>query len=270
MEFHQTEIKRAIRDFEKTIYSLQSAGYEIYSARVKELINLVTQNKVLSYIINPYLLTNVDFDYIENVGVTGRFDLRLPEDKDLQIAYVFQLMKRATDENFSVEDYAFRIFASSRISDNISQWNYQILFPCLENLKDKLSDLIEDEVEGKDKVSAASLQIINYGSITAKNGNVALGQVITQTLSTGELSNDIIKKALEQGIISEEQVETVSTITDEIETELQQGEPSLGKLEQLAGHLYDIGSKGLLGLTTSIITDTKWIEAVNTFLFGLI
>src|SRR5690606_4956099 len=206
MEFSQIEVKRAIRDFEKAIDSLQTAGFKVYSTRVRELINLITQNKVLSSIVGSYLVMEVDFRSIENAPHGDWFDLKLPEDRDLQIAYVLQIMKRSSEGEFSIENYSFQIFALKGLNDNIYEWNHQILFPCLDVLRDKLNDLVEDEVEGKEQVDSASLQIINYGNISAKNGNVAFGKDISQSITIGQLSDEVIKKALEQGFIKNEQI----------------------------------------------------------------
>lgn len=270
MNFSQKDIKRAIRDFEKAIEALQNSGFKVYNTRVKELVNSITNNPVLKNIIGPYLEMEVDFARIENAPEGDWFDLQLPLDKDLQIAYVLQIMKRSADGEFNIENYALNIYVARNLNENIRLWNNEILFPCLDVLNDKLHDLIEDEVEGKEQVNAASLQIINYGSITAEKGNVAIGQGISQSISIGEISNEIIKKALDQGLITAEQTEKAKTVTDQIENELQQEEPSQGKLKQLASNLYSIGSKGLLSLTTNVITDPKWGEAVTAFLFTLI
>jgi hypothetical protein len=269
MEFSQKEIKRAIRDFQSTIHSLQAAGHNVYSTRVKELITLITQNRVVNSIVGPYLVMDIDFNSIENEG-GGWFELQLPAEQDLQIAYALQVMKRASEGEYDIETYAFNIFRQRRLNDNISNWNRQILFPCLDNLVYKLNDLIEDEVDGKDQIEAGSLQIINYGSISAEQGNIAVGKDITQTLNVGELVDELIEKAIEQGIINQSQVGEVKATADEIQNELEKNTPSKGKLQELASNIYDIGSKGLLSLSTNIISDPRWGEAVTGFLFGLV
>lgn len=269
MEFSQKEIKRAIRDFEKTIHSLQYAGHKVYSTRVKELIGLIKQNKVINSIVGPYLFMDIDFESIENSS-GGWFELQLPEEKDLQIAYVLQVMKRASEGEFTIETYALNIFVAKKLNENIRLWNEQILFPCLDNLMDKLNDLIEDEVEGKDHIESGSLQVINYGSISADHGNVALGENITQILKVGELSDELVKKAIEQGVIDQSQVNEVKETTNEIQDELEKTNPSENNLQSLASSIYDIGSKGLLRLSTNVINNPKWGEAVTSFLLGLV
>lgn len=270
MKFSQKEIKRAIRDFEKTIDTLQSAGHKVYQSRAKDLIGLVLQNKVLNSIVGPYLIMDVDFKSIENSPHGDWYDLQLPNEKDLQIAYSLQIMKRSSEGEFSIDSYVFHIFAQKRINENIRLWNEQILFPALDDLITRLDDMIEDEVDGKEKVEADSLQIINYGSISADHGNVALGRDITQTLKIGALSDELIRKALDQGFIKQSQAKEVKATTDEIQSELERDNPSQNILQELASSIYDLGSKGLLSLSTNVITNPKWGEAVTAFLFGLI
>lgn len=271
MEFNQKDVKRAIRDFEKHINFLQTDEFKIYPTRVRELMEFISQNNVLNFIVGPYLSMDVDFKSIENVSHgSSWFHLQLPSDQDLQIAYVLQIMKRSSDGEFLIQDYAVNIFVKTKIKENIRLWNEQILFPCLENLVDKLHDLIEDEVEGKEKVEASSLQIINYGSITADHGNVAIGKNIDQSLASKKLSNVLIEKALEQGLIDHDQVEEVEAAADEIQNELEEKNTSKNNLQNLAKRMYDIGSKGLLSLTTNVITDPRWGQAVTGFLLNLI
>jgi len=270
VEFGQKEVKRSIRDFEKSIELLQSAGFKVYPTRVRELMELISQNKVLNFIIGPYLSMKVNFEDIENAPGGDWFDLQLPVDKDIQIAYALQIMKRSSEGEFTIEEYAFQIFIKKKLNDNIRLWNEQILFPCLDVLVDKLNDLVEDEVEGKDHVEAASLQVVNYGSISANHGNVALGKDISQTIEVGELSQELIKKALEKGFIDQSQTEEVKATTDKILSELQEVNPSQSKLQEFASYIYSMGSKGLLSLSTNVITNPKWGEAVTAFLFNLI
>jgi len=269
MELSQKEIKRAIRDFEKSIHSLRSADHNVYSTRVKELIGLIEQNKVINSIVGPYLVMDMNFESIEN-SFGGWFDLQLPEEKDLQIGYVLQIMKRASEGEFSIETYALNIFRVKKLNENIRLWNEQILFPCLDKLMDKLDGLIEDEIDGKDQIEARSLQVINYGSISANHGNVALGKEITQKLDVKNLPEELVRKALEQEIIDQSQVNGVKATTYEIQKELEKTNPSESNLQKLASSIYDRGSKGLLSLSTNVINNPKWGEAVTNFLFGLV
>lgn len=271
MDIDKKEVLRATRDFSKAINSLQAAGSQLYQTRVNEFIYLIRENRVLYYIIGPYLKMEVNFKEIENER-GGWFDLRLPSNQDLQIAYVLQVMNQSIKGDTAIDTYALHIFRQTNINSNLAKWNQQILFPCLDILQDKINDLIEDEVdvEGKEEVSTASLQIINYGNITSEKGNIAIGKDITQTFTMGELSNELIKQALEKNLITEEQVDEVKTVTDAMEIELQDDNPNPSKLKQFAEKLYGIGSKGLLSLTTAVVTNPHWGEAVTTFLFSLI
>lgn len=268
MEFSQKDIKRAIRDFGRAIENLHAAGHTVYDTRVVEFINLVKDNAVLNHIVGPYLALEVDYSKVfpETHGI-ARF--KLPSDKEIQIAYVLQTMLSCAEGPRRVSDHAFMIFRKSSFNENLFQWNQEILFPCLNELMVKLDDLIEDEVEGNERVEASSLQIVNYGTITARNSNVAIGKDITQAIKTG-VSDEIVKQALEQKMIDEGQVASVKEVTDEIEAELQSENPSQGKLKELAGKLFDLGKKGLLNVANSVIDDPQWVTAVSSYLMSLI
>jgi hypothetical protein len=263
------EVKRAIRDFDRAIQAIQVASVSIYQTRINEFIKLIKENNVLNLIINPYLKIDINFKEIETSHDGHWVDLKLPTDKELQIAYVLQVLEKSSNGEFALENYSFFIFRNSSFNVNIDRWNTQILEPIFNVLTDRLGDLIEDEVEGKQGVNPASLHIINYGSISANNGNVGIGQDIKQSVSIGEISHRIIEKAIKENVISEIQVDEVKNVTDEIETELQKEEPSKSNLTTLAQKLHEIGQRGLLSLATNTINDPRWGEAVAGFLLSV-
>ncbi|MGR6008447.1 hypothetical protein ACT7CZ_06820 [Bacillus cereus] len=182
MKFEQKTIKRSIRNLERLIAELKSAGIFVYQSRVREFITLIKTDEVLIHIVKPYLDMDIDVEEIENEQY-GWYNLKLPINKDYQISYVLKTMESSSAGQFAMDMYAHKIFRQKRIMDNIFEWNKQLLFPCLLILQDKLNDLVEDKVEGKEEIEAQSLQIINYGSITAKQGNIAMGKDISQTMT---------------------------------------------------------------------------------------
>ncbi|MED3396193.1 hypothetical protein [Bacillus wiedmannii] len=271
MKFSQKDINRSIRDFDTAIRNLRIAGFQVYQARTVELINLIKTNQILNVIVGPYLKMKVDYNEIFPNRNGFLLGFHLPTDEVIQTAYVLQVMDEGASGKEEVEDHAFSIYQKSSMDENLRLWNDEILFPCLTRIMQQLEDLIEDEVAGKSQVESSNLQIFNYGSITATNGNVAVGNDISQTISTNTgVSDEIIKMALKQNAIESEQVPVVKEITDEIQTELQNESPSQGKLKDLAGKLFDIGNKGLLNAANNVINDPQWSSAVTTYLMGLI
>ncbi|PEB10417.1 hypothetical protein [Bacillus thuringiensis] len=265
--FNQQMVKKSIKNYDRAINSLLTAGYNLYQARVKELINLVKTDQILKEVIGPYLYMKVNFEKVENES-GGWFYIEMPEEEDLQIAYVFQVMERAAKGEFSMDNYAFYIFKDTQINNNLYDWNHQILLPCLQILEEKLESLIEEEVENKDGIEAQALNIINnYG-----NGNFAVGSGNTQnlTITTQGVSDEIIKKALEQGTITQDQVKDVQSITGEIVEELGQDSPDGEKLQSFAAKFFDIGKAGLLKIANNSIGDQRWGEAVTTFLLDMV
>lgn len=269
MEFTNKEVRRAIRDFNSKVEQLAAANHHVYGTRVREFIHEIENNQVLKTIINPYMEMEVNFNAIEGQHAGDWFNFNLPSDTDEQIAYVLQIMKRSSIGEFPIENYAFHIFRQKKLNDNISSWNSQILIPVLDKLHLKLEDLLEDEVEGKDQIPEAKLQIINNGTITAQQGNVAIGKEITQKINQDNISNEIVEKALQDQVISKEQAPQLKEITDKIENELNKENPSQVSLEKLISRLYDLGEKALIKITTDLVNFPIWTNAVNDFLLQL-
>lgn len=272
MSFKNKEVKRAIRDFERKAENLINAGSRIYQTRVNEFVNLIKSNKVINSIVGPYFEIEIDFEEIENQsGGTGWFNLTLPEDEDRQIAYVLQIMKLSSEGNFNIDKYALHAFAHKSLDHNLSDWNQQVLIPCLQLISDKLQDLIEDEVEGKEEISESVLSIINFGEINAEQGNVAIGQSITQSIETGNISKEIVERALEKEVIStQEEIEGLKEVTSKIEEELSKDTPSKSSLKSFVGKLYEIGQNGLLTIAGNVITNPIWSDAVASYLLNII
>jgi hypothetical protein len=267
MDFSSKKVKRSIRKFQRKVTNLSNAGHQVYQTRINELVNLINGNEIINYIVGSYFEIEVDFDEIEN-NRGGWINLNLPEEEDLQIAYVFQILKKSKEGEFRIADYAHHIFRNKNLNYNINEWNTQILIPCLQTVLDKLNDLIEDEVEGKDVVSSSQLSIINYGDISAEQGNIALGKEITQKVEIDNISDIIVERAVEKNVISEEEREKVRKVSKTVEEELKKDFPSKSKLKSFAENFFDIGKKALLGITLDVITDPNWIKAVNEFLMS--
>lgn len=269
MDFTNKEVKRAIREFERKVQNLVNAGHQIYQTRVSEFINLIKKNKIINLIVGPYFEIDINFKKIENER-GGWFNLNLPDEEELQIAYIIQIMEMSSKGEFNIDMYAVNIFSHKSLDHNLSDWNQQILFPGLQLILDKLHDLVEDNVEGKEKISESKLNIINYGEIHAEQGNVAIGSSIKQNIGIGEVSKKIVKKALEEEIISREEVDKLKEVTDKIQKELNKDIPSKSNLQPLANSLYSIGKKSLLAISGKIINDPTWSDATAGFLMSLI
>lgn len=210
---------------------------------------------------------DINFEEIQK-DQGGWINLKLPEDENLQIGYVLQILKTSYEGEFKIDMYAHRIFRNKNLNYNISEWNSQILVPCLQILLDKLNDIIEDEVEGNEVVSSSSLKIINYGSISAEQGNVAIGNNINQDINIENISNQIIERALAEEVIEEDKVDKVQEASNELGEELKKEKPSKSKLQSIINLLYGIGKKALIAIVVDVMNNPKLTEEVANFLLN--
>lgn len=263
------EVKRSIRDFGLHTQALLTGDLHTYQSRVNQFVQFIEQNHIIHAIVQPFIEKPLDFEKIIPRGVSGWIDLQLPKTFDDQLAFVIQIMKKSSNGGLPMESFAAEIFAQNSYNENIRRFNTQVVSPCLQQLLYKLDDLIEDEVEGKENVSPAALQIINYGTITAREGgNVAIGQQITQTSNYTNKVEGVLKEAKEQGIISTENEQEVQGILEEVQNELENQQPEKGKLKTLCGKLYDVGKNGLVRITTDVINNPQWGQVVADFLLS--
>lgn len=269
--FSSKEIKRAIRDFESAAMDVLNSDYGTYKVRIKTFIELIKKNDVIRTIVGPLLEREVNFDEIYKNGNGFWIDqLNLPAELDGQLAYVLKVLEKVANGSHELETISHRLYKNRNIEYNIKSWLISVAQPSFRELNYKLNDLIEDEVEGKDSVSETSLQIFNYGSITATQGsNIAIGKDIQQTTIYKNIANEIIEKVKSENIISEDKISEVEKVSKEIEEEINKKEPSQNKLKELARKLYDIGENGLLKVVTTVVTDPRWGQAVADILLNV-
>ena len=180
----------------------------------------------------------------------------LPTDVNERIAYIIKVFDEVSARKVSLESLTYSIFKQKRIEDNIRDYLNDIARPQLVELIHMLDDLIEEEVQGHQTIPESALQIINHGTIHAQQGStIALGKDIQQTVNYNNVSNEIMKRVREEGILSEEKIPAVEIIANEVQKEMNKPEPSQSKLKQLASKVYDIGEQALLKTFTTVVSD---------------
>jgi hypothetical protein len=269
MEFSSKEVKRAIRDFKGVAEDLLSASHNTYSSRVDSFITFIEQNIVLNHIVNPLLNKQIDFDAINYSGNGYWIELKLPINMEDQLAYLLQTFHASCREKFSLDSYLLRVFKKKSFNENISLWSYQVVRPCIRELINKLSDLIEDEVEGKEAIADSVLQIFNIGNISAQHGsNIAIGQAITQSSTNENIVEKIIERVRKENMVDEDKIEEVKVTCEELQEEVKNNEPSDSKLKDITKKLFGLGGKGLLLAAKEIISNEKFSESILSFFLG--
>lgn len=269
MEFTQKEVKRSIRDFEAAIQDVMSADPNTYQSRIKLLISLCEENQVINYIVKPFFETSVDLDSIHK-EVYGKVTLNLPYSQDEQIAYVLIILKDACNRQLYFKNLCYHLFKKKNFHENIQIFLRQVAQPSLRELIFRLNDLVEDEVAGKEEIVAASLSIVNHGTISAGNGsNIALGMDINQSLTYENIKQEIIKKVKESNEISDDSIADIEVLASDLEQELTQSSPSKTRLKEIASKVYGIGEQGLLKIFNTVVTDPRWGQAVSDTLLNM-
>ncbi|PLR69109.1 hypothetical protein [Bacillus sp. UMB0893] len=268
--YEAKDVKRSIRRFEDAAKDILASGYNTYKARIIRFTEITKNDQVINSIVGPLYDIKVNFDQIHYKSPGGEWveEIRLPTDINIQLAYVVQIFDSVSLGKISLDSLTFDIYVNKNIWSNINSWLHEIVEPCLRELLYRLNDLIEDEVEGKEEITSSSLQIFNYGSITASQGsNIAMGKDIQQTVTYKNITNEIMERVRNEKTVSEDKLEEVEQITNEIQEEINKPDPSQSKLKQFAGKLYEIGQSGLLKVTNTVIQDPRWGQAVaDTFM----
>lgn len=190
-------------------------------------------------------------------------ELNLPSNLDEQIAYVLTVFKQVAEEEISLQNLSYKLFGYRGFGENIKSYISQIAFPCLRELKFRLNDLIEDQVDGKKEILSAELNIINYGTLNAHRGsNIAIGKDINQSIHYKNIKEDIVKEVRESRLLSEESISEVEEVATELEQELSQSVPSASKLKELARKVYDIGEQGIIKIFRTVVDDPRWGQAL--------
>ncbi|MBK5482972.1 hypothetical protein JFV29_14065 [Peribacillus sp. TH16] len=268
--FNAPEVRRAIRTLDAAASDILTAGYSVYKARIVRFISIINEDKVINSIVAPLLAIPVDFEFI-HFSRNGHWisELKLPSNVDEQLAYVVQIFDQVVKGDINLDSLSHRIYKHKRFEDNIQQFLSEIARPCLRELIDRLHDLVEVEVKGKESIASAALQIFNYGSITAEQGSaVAIGKDIQQTVNYENITHKIMDLVREQQVVPEEKMAEVEQVMNEIQEEINKPEPSQSKLKDFAGKVYGLGETALLKVVSTVLTDPKWGQAVSETLLA--
>jgi len=270
--FPVKQVKRSIRNYESAASDILNSSHTTYMSKVERFVYIAKNDPIINSIVGPLLNSDIDLNSIHTLEATDWIpEFNLPINIDEQIAYMMKMFDLMTQGQINLDQLSFAIYRNNNFSRCVELWMGDVAVPSLRELSYRLNDLIEDEVQGKDEVSAASLQIFNYGSITATDGgNVAIGKDIQQTINYEQIINELMEKIKASNLISDAQLPEVESVVGEIQKEIKQTEPSVSKLQKFAGKLYQVGEEGLLKLVTNAITDPRWGQAVANVMLGIL
>lgn len=271
MKFSAKQVKRSVRSFEGAIQDVANSNSQTYKSRIRAIIEMTEQDKVIKTILEPVMNLEIDLDDIHYSRNNFQIDeIRIPTESNKQIAYILKVFKLESQNELSIEKMAAVMYNKRKLDVGLSIYLNDVAVPCLRELLYMLSDLIEDEVDGKEEVSAESLKIINYGTISANDGsNIAMGENITQSTSYENIAHAIMEKVKQDNIVDEENEEEVENLAIELQDEINKEKPSQTRLRQMAEEVENIGEQALLKVFSSVVKDPRWGQAITETLLNI-
>lgn len=216
MEYSVKEIIRAHRNLTNIMNDmLRTTDEKMYNTLSKRFFENIENNMVLKKLLNPYLEKDVSEVITRNQ--IGRINFNIPSDIDIQIAFVLQVLNEFKDkEPLAIGCNLREIYRKTRSMDNLDIFNRNIVSIAFREIDLKISDLINDIPQDKEKVEEKYMTIINYGNYNSSNGQVANGNqnVQNQNFTSEELFHDIIEKI--NSSVHEDEKEELIKLVDEL------------------------------------------------------
>lgn len=265
MSFSGKEVRRAVRDFNNAANDLSNASFQDFQSRINRFVRMINDNSVINQIVKPLLELPLDLSQIEQTYPNGMLKLVLPENMEEQIAYVVQLLHRSYRKEDSLLNYAHSVFQDRRHNDVILKLNAQIIEPFLRELLNRLGDLVEDEVNGKEEIQPMNLQIFSIGNITAKSGSIAIGKDIKQIHREQVIKEDLIRAFLEAGFTLK-QIDKVRPAVDELEKEISKSEFDKSRFHNILSRFYRVGENAMVQIVGKFIEKPELLFALKEFI----
>lgn len=210
--FLKKDILRAFRDINACMDDLlENTGRTMFLTNIKRFIMLIETNGVLKYLLEPFW--KLDISKVE-VDDCGWIDLNIPVEIDYQIAYVLKKYKDFSkeDNKFCIHSFLFVIYKNKLSDENSSEWNQSIVAPCFREILFRLNDMIED-LPDEEEISEKYMNIFNVGTINNSNGNIGIGENITQSNNSEDIFKDIIE-LINKNIPNEEREEILKAVEE--------------------------------------------------------
>lgn len=210
--FLKKDILRAYRDIDACMDDLlNNTGRIMFLTNIKRFILLIETNNALKYLLEPFW--KLDVSMVENDD-DGWIDLNIPVAIDYQIAYVLKKYKKLSkeDNEYCIHSFLYDVYKNKSGDVNASEWNQSIVEPCFREILFRLNDMIED-LPDEEEISVKYMSIINVGTINNSNGNIGIGENITQSHNSEDIFKDIIE-LINENIPNEEKEEVLKVVEE--------------------------------------------------------
>jgi hypothetical protein len=264
MKFDEKNIHRSIREFRDLAQNILNANNQLYQDRVEKFVTFIKEDDVIQVVIKPFLEFDINYDQYLTRDKGRWYQITLPKSKDKEIGFTLGLLFKSANGEFEMADWGNRMFnISGSVEEGIMDVNNQLLRPVFQELSNRLDDLIEDKVEGSEKVDAQNLTIVKVGNISATNSNIAVGNNNKQENQIG-FKGEIVKKLLEKGI-EYNQIELISSNLDNFIKEAEKENPDEGKLKKFFKPIFDVGKQVAANVITNVIQKPEVIAAISGY-----
>lgn len=210
--FLKKEVLRAYRDINACMNDLiNNTGRTMFHVNIKRFILLIETNSVLKYLLDPFW--NLDVSTIEDDD-DGWIELEIPTQIDYQIAYLLKKYKELSkeDDEYCIHNFLYDVFRNKSGEVNTQYWNKSIVKPCFREIIFRLDDMIED-LPDKEEINKKYMSIITVGTINNTNGNVGIGENITQSLNSEDIFKEIIE-LVNKNIPNDEREEVLKVVEE--------------------------------------------------------
>lgn len=266
MNFSKKQIQRSIREFQDLAENMLTANSRLYQGRVEKLVRFIKNDEIMKVIIHPFLGIDVNYDDYVKKRPGGWYDISLPKSKDQEIALTLEILFDSVEQNYELDAWGMQIFPRNSYDEVIKEINDQVLEPVFKELFNRLNDLMEDEIEGKDQIDESSLTIINVGNINASNSSVAVGSNIRQNTQIGT-TEEVIKELLNSGI-SFDQIQSISDDIKRFAEEAGKEKPDESKLKKFFKPIFAVGKEVAVNVISGIFKSPAVTTAISGFITG--
>lgn len=267
MNISAKEVKRSFRDLQNITNDLLNSNIDNYLNLVKRFIQFSHRNKIICRIVEPLLTYHLDEEKYKKRYTNNHGEIEVPIEIEEHIAFVLQLFNEiSNDEKFRLIEFLIN-HITTNYGDHLELFNRNIVAPAIREFLNRINDFIEDEVEGKVEVEISRINIFNVGSISNKNGNIAIGNHISIIQSTNieNLSDEFAKAILNHGF-SISEFDKVKIEINELKEELKKQAPNHSVITNIFSKVFKVGGKLMAEILFNLISKPELSMAVAEYL----
>lgn len=220
-----TRIRRSIRRFADYGSDLISSDFNMFDDRISKFCHFCETDEVFTSIhkqLRETAYTGFDSWFEERLGTVGGMSgsgqLVFPQDDDLRISYMYELIYRMYKGTLNFRDIVHQFFAisSTRYDDYIYVLNEAVTTPMMRDIGYKLEEMEEElEEDENNMVFESSIQIIHYAENVIQQN--ASGSNISQSanLSINKKLDEFFEQLRSKAGNNQDDIEAIEAAEEE-------------------------------------------------------